>query len=48
VLVVIPVVVVVQGVEKEKQVATTQEHKKPTSKRNLRNSKPKKICCLQH
>jgi hypothetical protein len=33
-------------VEKLKEAATTQEHKKPTSKRNLRNSKLKKNCCF--
>jgi hypothetical protein len=35
-------------VEKEKEVATIQEHKKPTSKRNPRNSKAGKIYCFQH
>jgi hypothetical protein len=35
-------------VEKEKEVVTTQEHKKPASKRNLRNSKPRKIYSFQH
>jgi hypothetical protein len=34
-------------IEKEKEL-TTQEHKKPTSKRNPRNSKPGKICHFQH
>jgi hypothetical protein len=34
-------------VEKE-EVTTTQEHKKPTSKRNLRNSKPGRIYHFQH
>jgi hypothetical protein len=29
-------------VEKEKEVATTEEHKKPASKRNPRNSKPRR------
>jgi len=33
--------------EKE-EVTTTQEHKKLASKRNPRNSKPRKICCFQH
>jgi hypothetical protein len=35
-------------VEKEKEIATTQEHKKLASKRNPRNSKPRKICRSQH
>jgi hypothetical protein len=35
-------------IKKEKEVASTQEHKKPASKRNPRNSKPGKICCFQH
>ncbi len=35
-------------VEKENEVIATQEHKKPTSKRNPRNSKPGKICHFQH
>jgi hypothetical protein len=35
-------------VEKEKEVATIQEHKKPSSKRNPKNSKPRKICRFQH
>jgi hypothetical protein len=34
-------------VEKE-EVAVTQEHKKPISKRNQRNSKLRKICHFQH
>jgi len=32
----------------EKEEVTTQEHKKLASKRNPRNSKPRKICCFQH
>jgi hypothetical protein len=35
-------------VEKEKEVVAIQKHKKLTSKRNLRNSKPGKIYCFQH
>jgi hypothetical protein len=35
-------------VEKEEEVITIQEHKKPTSKRNPRNSKPRKIYHFQH
>jgi hypothetical protein len=34
--------------EKEKEVATIQKPKKPTSKKNPRNSKPGKICHIQH
>jgi len=37
-----------QETKKKKKVATTQEHKKPTSKRNPRNSKLRKICHFQH
>jgi hypothetical protein len=35
-------------IEKEKEVASTQKHKKLISKRNPRNSKPRKICRFQH
>jgi len=35
-------------VEKEKEVTAIQEHKKPTSKINPRNSKPGKIWRFQH
>jgi len=35
-------------VKKEEEIIITQEHKKPTSKRNPRNSKPRKICYFQH
>ncbi len=35
-------------VEKKEEITTTQEHKKPTSKKNPRNSKPGKICPFQH
>jgi hypothetical protein len=35
-------------VKDEKEVATTQKHKKPASKRNPINSKLRKICRFQH
>jgi hypothetical protein len=47
-VIVVPVVAVIQEFKKKEKIAITQEHKKLTSKRNLRNSKAKKISRFQH
>jgi hypothetical protein len=47
-VIIVPIVVAVQEYTKEKKIVAIQKHKKTTSKRNPRNSKPGKIYRFQH